>query len=226
MVFPSRRPAVAVPGRRRRVQQQADRNDADALWGYSPSDGAYPSELVGYVSSALSAPVGPRSVRLLPVAAPPVLTGRLRGARRPLGELHIRGWGAPSTSGAVAGPQSGQSHGALLFTAAARSDPTPVSTADAGRRERRPVRRTATGRASLDRPELALATYRPPRWLSHDVSTAGGRIRTGAGHEVQSPGPSRAPSVGAWRSLVARIVRDDEVGGSNPLAPTISTKPV
>jgi hypothetical protein len=31
-------------------------------------------------------------------------------------------------------------------------------------------------------------------------------------------------SVGAWRSLVARIVRDDEVGGSNPLAPTISTK--
>jgi hypothetical protein len=27
-------------------------------------------------------------------------------------------------------------------------------------------------------------------------------------------------SLGAWRSLVARIVRDDEVGGSNPLAPT------
>ena len=27
---------------------------------------------------------------------------------------------------------------------------------------------------------------------------------------------------GAWRSLVARIVRDDEVGGSNPLAPTRS----
>ena len=34
----------------------------------------------------------------------------------------------------------------------------------------------------------------------------------------------RAPSVGAWRSLVARIVRDDEVGGSNPLAPTKLTK--
>src|SRR4051794_28821020 len=31
-------------------------------------------------------------------------------------------------------------------------------------------------------------------------------------------------SVGAWRSLVARIVRDDEVGGSNPLAPTRMTK--
>ena len=27
-------------------------------------------------------------------------------------------------------------------------------------------------------------------------------------------------SVGAWRTLVARIVRDHEVGGSNPLAPT------
>ncbi len=27
-------------------------------------------------------------------------------------------------------------------------------------------------------------------------------------------------SLGAWRSLVARIVRDDEAGGSNPLAPT------
>ncbi len=26
---------------------------------------------------------------------------------------------------------------------------------------------------------------------------------------------------GAWRSLVARIVRDDEVPGSNPGAPTI-----
>ena len=26
--------------------------------------------------------------------------------------------------------------------------------------------------------------------------------------------------VGAWRSLVARIVRDDEAAGSNPVAPT------
>lgn len=26
--------------------------------------------------------------------------------------------------------------------------------------------------------------------------------------------------IGVWRSLVARIVRDDEVGGSNPLTPT------
>ena len=28
--------------------------------------------------------------------------------------------------------------------------------------------------------------------------------------------------VGAWRSLVARCVRDAKVGGSNPLAPTSS----
>ena len=31
--------------------------------------------------------------------------------------------------------------------------------------------------------------------------------------------------VGAWRSLVARFVRDEEVAGSNPVAPTISTPP-
>ncbi len=43
------------------------------------------------------------------------------------------------------------------------------------------------------------------------------------GRGVSSAGSvERAPSVGAWRSLVARIVRDDKVGGSNPLAPTIS----
>ena len=28
-------------------------------------------------------------------------------------------------------------------------------------------------------------------------------------------------AVGAWLSLVERLVRDQEVGGSNPLAPTI-----
>ena len=49
------------------------------------------------------------------------------------------------------------------------------------------------------------------------------------GHSVNralsSAGPvQRAISVGAWRSLAARIVRDDEVGGSNPLAPTSTTR--
>ena len=48
--------------------------------------------------------------------------------------------------------------------------------------------------------------------------------RLAARPAVYSVGPvERAPSVGAWRSLVARIVRDDEVGGSNPLAPTSLT---
>ncbi len=28
-------------------------------------------------------------------------------------------------------------------------------------------------------------------------------------------------SFGVWRSLVARIVRDDEVAGSNPVTPTL-----
>ena len=51
--------------------------------------------------------------------------------------------------------------------------------------------------------------------LDHRVER---RIRPRA---LSSVSPAqRAPSVGAWRSLVARIVRDDEVGGSNPLAPT------
>ena len=35
--------------------------------------------------------------------------------------------------------------------------------------------------------------------------------------------PSDGTTVWAWRSLAARIVRDDEVGGSNPLAPTITS---
>src|SRR5437762_14170079 len=45
-----------------------------------------------------------------------------------------------------------------------------------------------------------------------------------AARMAASSGPRDADDpVGAWRSQVARIVRDDEVGGSNPLAPTIPT---
>ena len=33
--------------------------------------------------------------------------------------------------------------------------------------------------------------------------------------------PAHAHNVGAWRSLVARLVRDEEAVGSNPAAPTI-----
>src|ERR1035437_5651673 len=45
-------------------------------------------------------------------------------------------------------------------------------------------------------------------------------IRRGPTYAVSFASPTRAFTVGAWRSLAARIVRDDEVGGSNPLAPT------
>jgi hypothetical protein len=33
------------------------------------------------------------------------------------------------------------------------------------------------------------------------------------------------PGIGAWLSLVERCVRDAEVGGSNPLAPTTNDPP-
>ena len=36
-----------------------------------------------------------------------------------------------------------------------------------------------------------------------------------------SPALHNGHPVGAWRSLVARVVRDDKVVGSNPAAPTI-----
>ena len=35
-----------------------------------------------------------------------------------------------------------------------------------------------------------------------------------------SPIPAREPSVGEWLSLVEHLVRDQGVGGSNPLSPT------
>jgi hypothetical protein len=47
----------------------------------------------------------------------------------------------------------------------------------------------------------------------------------GAGLTVPAPSPRiQACHVGAWLSLVERSVRDREVGGSNPLAPTIRIK--
>ena len=44
--------------------------------------------------------------------------------------------------------------------------------------------------------------------------------RTGGSSNRQSLSLAYTGGIGAWRSQVARIVRDDEVGGSNPLAPT------
>ncbi len=59
-------------------------------------------------------------------------------------------------------------------------------------------------------------------WHRHRLSGRRGSPSARSGGPLVSSAGSvkRAPSVGAWRSLVARIVRDDEVGGSNPLAPT------
>ena len=37
--------------------------------------------------------------------------------------------------------------------------------------------------------------------------------------------PEFRPGGGVWRSLVARVVRDDEAAGSNPVTPTIGTDP-
>src|SRR2546422_207449 len=45
---------------------------------------------------------------------------------------------------------------------------------------------------------------------------------------MTSLGPAvsvRVPPVGAWLSLVEHLVRDQGVGGSNPLAPTTSKNP-
>lgn len=39
-------------------------------------------------------------------------------------------------------------------------------------------------------------------------------------YNMRPLGAIRQPDYGVWRSLVARIVRDDEVPGSNPGTPT------
>jgi hypothetical protein len=41
--------------------------------------------------------------------------------------------------------------------------------------------------------------------------------------QAASPGVRSAPHVGEWLSLVEHLVRDQGVGGSNPLSPTIKS---
>ena len=57
-----------------------------------------------------------------------------------------------------------------------------------------------------------------PNALGVERGHRGGRHRCLCYH---SPALHNGHSVGAWRSLVARVVRDDKVVGSNPAAPTI-----
>ena len=78
---------------------------------------------------------------------------------------------------------------------------------------------------AIQRPGCSLGVH--PRQTGARRAIAGGARLDGpamaasSGSLLSSAGSvKRALSVGAWRSLVARIVRDDEVGGSNPLAPT------
>ena len=52
------------------------------------------------------------------------------------------------------------------------------------------------------------------------------RIPFGRGLSWRAEGVILRRSVGAWRSLVARFVRDEEVAGSNPVAPTICDVPI
>jgi hypothetical protein len=75
-----------------------------------------------------------------------------------------------------------------------------------------------------------VAPHRPPRWTvgTGEAELFGWWTDGGPAAKIGAPqGPCDAGDspVGAWRSQVARIVRDDEVGGSNPLAPTISFIP-
>ena len=50
---------------------------------------------------------------------------------------------------------------------------------------------------------------------------------TGLGYAHRACGPDRlvGPAIGLWRSLVARLVRDEEAAGSNPVSPTLCTNP-
>jgi hypothetical protein len=57
--------------------------------------------------------------------------------------------------------------------------------------------------------------------------TGGRYITSGADGHQDAGGPGRPrifPRVGAWRSLVAHLLREQGVGGSNPLAPTKFTQ--
>ena len=48
-------------------------------------------------------------------------------------------------------------------------------------------------------------------------------LRNGFGTAVAGSNPRKKLNIGVWHSLVVRLVRDQEVAGSNPVTPTISS---
>ena len=93
-----------------------------------------------------------------------------------------------------------------------------------------------------------LSRWRPDRtWLHVSAGLGTSPVRAGPlrlppGGDPAHPGPATDPadragsacsarlrsasagSIGVWRSLVARFVRDEEAAGSNPVTPTLSTR--
>src|SRR5437879_6068348 len=89
----------------------------------------------------------------------------------------------------------------------------------------RPTSWTSSRWSSPGRSELAATAWADENsWAGSDIRAMLARW-TDEYAAVRMAAPQvrarRTITVGAWRSQVARIVRDDEVGGSNPLAPTI-----
>ena len=87
------------------------------------------------------------------------------------------------------------------------------------------ARTTARTIATRRQPSSVTSTLLLGTWGGHTEDSeprppARGRRRVCLGYTPIPTAKRRGLTVGAWRSLVARIVRDDEVGGSNPLAPT------
>ena len=87
---------------------------------------------------------------------------------------------------------------------------------------RAPTARPAPGCTS--RPGLGTSPYAPVRFACPPEATlltltAAGRLSPAAGTRAGGTLDSAA-HLGVWRSLVARVVRDDEAAGSNPVTPT------
>ena len=95
------------------------------------------------------------------------------------------------------------------------------------------------GRARPDRPAgtwlhvsagLGTSPYAPVRFACPPEATlltltARGLPPEPAAGAARAAGARLLQDLGVWRSLVARVVRDDEAAGSNPVTPTTSQGP-